>query len=86
MTQQRLNGWAKVLTGLAISLLAVAVTWGMVQNQLENNSREIERLHQKKLDREVFEMYCTQQREAAEKIDRALERIDSKLDRMLNVP
>jgi len=74
------NGWSKVLVGLAVSLVAIAVAWGTVRNQVATNSSNVE----KKLDKEVFQMYCEQQKAASEKTDRTLEKIDGKLDKLIS--
>lgn len=75
----KLNGWAKVLVGLAVSLLAVAVAWGTVRNQVKTNSNTVE----KKLDTAVFQMYLDQEKTANEKRDKTLERMEIKLDKAL---
>ncbi len=75
----KLNGWSKVLVSLGISLLVIAVAWGTVKTKVGANSDNIE----KKLDKEVFQMYCEQQKTADEKTEKTLDKIDGKLDKLI---
>ncbi len=75
----KLNGWSKVLVSLGISLLAIAVAWGTVKTKVDTNSTEVE----KKLDKEVFSMYLTQQEKVDKKRDEILKKMDGKLDKAL---
>ena len=87
----RMNGWTKVLVGLAASLLTLAVAWGAVQQQQKQNCEDLRKLDAEKLSKEVFQQHCDSQRISDERIEKRLaeiraeqqagfERLERKLD------
>jgi len=73
------NGTSRFIFQLAMVLIGAAVVWGALQHQVKSNTDGIE----KKLDKEVFGMYIKQQEKASEARDKMLERMETKLDKVL---
>lgn len=82
-TKMQFNGTARLLVQLAVILVTVAVGWGIVSRQVKANAENIAKVEIKKLEKEVFKMYCEQQSIADAKTERVLEKIDGKLDRLI---
>jgi hypothetical protein len=66
-------------------LIAVGIGWGTLTNQQKTNCAEID----KKLAKEVFEMYKEEQRTAITRLhttlDNGLKRIEDRIDKKLGV-
>ena len=77
------NGVARLVLQLAVILGTVAVAWGIVSHQVKDNTEDIKDVELKKLDKEVFQMYLVQQEKVDENRDKILERMDGKMDRVL---
>ncbi len=79
----QVNGMARRVVQVGVILLAAAVVWGAVRHQVKDNTEDIAEVKECKLDKEVFKMYCEQQKTASEKTDTQLNRIEGKLDKAL---
>ena len=85
------NGTVKLIIQLALILIAAVAAWSAVRHQVVDNTDdikvikevEIPKIDAAKLDKEVFSMYLDQQKEADAKQERMLDKMDGKLDKVL---
>lgn len=66
--------------GLLAAAVVVGLMIGRVMNQQETNTQSIEQ----KVEKEIFEMHQTQQNVQMGRIDKNYEKIDSKLEVLMN--
>ena len=85
------TGTVRLLVQIGMILLAAAAIWGAVRHQVIDNTDDIKiikevdipKIDAAKLDKEVFQMYLDQEHVADEKSDKKLDRIEGKLDKVL---
>lgn len=85
------DGTIRLLIQIAMILVAAAVVWGAVRHQVVDNTDDIDdiktidlpKIDAAKLDKEVFSMYLKQEKEADDKRDGFLNKMDEKLDKVL---
>ena len=85
------DGTIRLLVQVGMILLAAAVVWGTVRHNVADNTEDIKvikevdipKIDKDKLDKEVFSMYLKQEKEADDKRDVFLNKMDDKLDKVL---
>lgn len=79
----QLNGWARLVIYVVVIAAAACVAWGAVRYNVIDNTKDITEIKNRKLDKEVFQMYIEQEEKAETKRDKFLEKMDEKLDKVL---
>jgi len=82
-TKTQLNGWTRTLIQVITISAAAAVVYGGLQQKVTTNETILHELKANKLDREIYAMHAAQQKETFEKIEKALDSLDAKMDTVI---
>lgn len=73
-----------LLWTIMVAVTLCGIAWGVMKNELSNQGKDIVEVKEKKVDKDVFEIYLEAQKQQTktfvETVDKGFDRIDKRLE------
>ena len=71
----------KYLLSVVVIIASIIASYAVTRERQQVQAKDIDRLQDYKLDTAIFALYCEHQEKILTKIDKAVERIEDKIDK-----